>query len=60
MTLGKILHKPIEQIYLVSDLLALLLCSTYLPMKNLACSLLTVVLSGQIIGLIQRIPIKKA
>lgn len=56
MTLGKILHKPIEQIYLISDLLALALCSTYLPMKNLACSLLTVVLSGQIIGLIQRVP----
>ena len=58
MTLGKILNRPIEQIYLISDLLALALCSTYLPMKNLACSLLTVVLSGQIIGLIQRIPVK--
>lgn len=56
MTLGKILNRPIEQIYLISDLLALALCSTYLPMKNLACSLLTVVLSGQIIGFIQRIP----
>ena len=56
MTLNKILGRPIEQIYLVSDLLALLLCSTYLPMQNLACSLLTVILSGQIIGLIQRIP----
>ena len=60
MTLGKIFHRPIEQIYLISDLLALMLCSTYLPMKNLACSLLTVVLSGQIIGLIQRIPSKEA
>lgn len=56
MTLNKILQRPIEQIYLISDLLALMLCSTYLPMKNLACSLLTVILSGQIIGLIQRIP----
>ena len=56
MTLGKILGRPIEQIYLVSDLLALALCSTYLPLENLACSLLTVILSGQIIGLIQRIP----
>ena len=55
MTLNKILNRPIEQIYLISDLLALMLCSTYLPFKNLACSLLTVVLSGQIIGLIQRI-----
>ena len=56
MTLSLLLHQPIERIYLVSDLLALALCSTYLPAGNLACSLLTVVLSGQIIGLIQRIP----
>lgn len=60
MTLSKISGRPIEQIYLISDLLALMLCSTYLPMKNLACSLLTVVLSGQIIGLIQRVPSAKA
>ncbi len=60
MTLSKILNRPIEQIYLISDLLALALCSTYLPMKNIACSLLTVVLSGQIIGVIQRIPSKTA
>lgn len=60
MTLSRILNRPIEQIYLISDLLALLLCSTYLPMKNIACSLLTVVLSGQIIGVIQRIPSKTA
>lgn len=58
MTLGKLLHQPIERIYLISDLTALTLCSTYLPLKNLACSLLTVVLSGQIIGLIQRMPSK--
>ena len=56
MTLGRILGRPIEQIYLVSDLFALALSSTYLPMQNLLCSLLTVVLSGQIVGLIQRIP----
>lgn len=56
MTLNKILGRPIEQIYLVSDLMALMLCATYLPLSNLACSLLTVILSGQIIGLIQRIP----
>lgn len=59
MTLNKLLGRPIEQIYLFSDLTALALCSTYLPMKNLACSLLTVILSGQIIGLIQRIPENK-
>ncbi len=56
MTLGKLLHQPIERIYLVSDLVVLALSASYLPLRNLACSLLTVLLSGQIIGLIQRIP----
>ncbi|MBR3797088.1 MAG: YitT family protein [Clostridia bacterium] len=60
MTLGHLLHQPIERIYLVSDLTALTLCATYLPLKNLACSLLTVVLSGQLIGLIQRLPSRKS
>ena len=60
MTLVKLLNQPIERIYLVSDLFALALCSTYLSKLSLVCSLLTVILSGQIIGLIQRIPpIKK-
>ena len=46
----------IERIYLGSDLVVLALSATYLPLERLACSLLTVLLSGQIIGLIQRIP----
>jgi len=56
MVLGRILRQPIERIYLFSDLTVLALCSTYLPLENLFCSLLTVLLSGQIIGAIQRIP----
>jgi len=60
MTLGHIFHLPIERIYLFSDLTVLALSISYLPPRNLLCSLLTVVLSGQIIGLIQRIPEKKA
>ena len=56
MTLGKLLRQPIERIYLASDLIVLALSASYLPLPNLACSLLTVLLSGQIIGLIQRIP----
>lgn len=56
MTLSALLHKPIERIYLASDLIVLALSASYLPWANLACSLLTVVLSGQLIGLIQRIP----
>lgn len=56
MTLGTLLHQPLERIYLISDLIVLALSVSYLPLPNLACSLLTVVLSGQIIGLIQRMP----
>ena len=56
MTLHEILRQPIERIYLASDLIVLALSATYLPLGRLACSLLTVILSGQLIGLIQRIP----
>ena len=46
---------PIERIYLVSDLTVLLLSLSYIPLRRIAYSLLTVVLSGQIIGLIQKV-----
>ncbi|MCI7735972.1 MAG: YitT family protein [Clostridiales bacterium] len=54
MALSQVLRQPIERIYLASDLIVLLLSATYLPLSNLACSLLTVVLSGRLIGLVQR------
>lgn len=50
MTLHEVLHQPIERIYLASDLIVLALSATYLPLNRLACSLLTVILSGQLIG----------
>lgn len=55
MALGKIFHQPIERIYLITDLTVLALSISYLPPFNLLCSLLTVILSGQLVGLIQRI-----
>lgn len=60
MALGSRLHQPIERIYLASDLIVLALSASYLPLANLACSLLTVLLSGQVIGLMQRIPAPRA
>ena len=57
MSLSHILKWPIERIYLFSDLLVLILSLSYIPFQRIAYSLLTVVLSGQIIGLIQKIPI---
>ena len=58
MSLSHITGRRIEHIYLVSDLLILGLSVTYIPLTRIAYSLLTVVLSGQIIGLVQRVKIK--
>ena len=55
MSFNHMFHLPIERIYLVSDLTVLLLSLSYSPLRRIAYSLLTVVLSGQIIGLIQKI-----
>ena len=52
-------HIKIEWAYLISDLTVLTLSATYIPLNRLVYSLLTVVLSGQIIGLVQRIGGKK-
>lgn len=59
MSLSRITKIPIQWIYLVSDLTVLGLSLSYIPMKKIGYSLLTVVLSGQIIGLIQNINVKK-
>ena len=53
MSLSHITKIPIQNIYLVSDLTVLGLSLTYIPFRRITCSLLTVVLSGQLIGLIQ-------
>ena len=53
MSLSHLTKLPIQWIYLASDLTVLLLSLTYIPVKRIAWSLLTVILSGQIIGLIQ-------
>lgn len=53
MSLSHISKIPIQYIYLVSDLSILLLSLTYIPFRRISWSLLTVTLSGQIIGWIQ-------
>lgn len=57
MSLSHLTHQPIERIYLLSDLIVLLLSLTYIPLSRIAWSLLTVILSGQLIGVIQRLPL---
>ena len=49
----------IQTVYLISDLTALALSLTYIPLQRILYSLLTVVLSGQIIGWVQRFEWKK-
>lgn len=45
---------PIQRIYLFSDVTVLLLSLSYIPLTRIAYSLLTAILSGLIIGLIQK------
>ena len=54
MSLSHILKVPIERIYLVSDLTILCLSLSYIPLKRIVYSLITVILSGQLIGWIQK------
>lgn len=55
MSLSQRFRWPIERVYLISDLTVLALSMSYLPLDKIACSLLTVTLSGKLIGLIQRL-----
>jgi uncharacterized membrane-anchored protein YitT (DUF2179 family) len=60
MALSRLTRIDIQWIYLITDGIVLGLSISYIPLGRLAYSLLTVVLSGQIIGLIQKIGVKKA
>ena len=60
MALSRLTKIDIQWIYLITDGLVLGLSITYIPLTKLGWSLLTVVLSGQIIGWIQKIKVKKA
>lgn len=59
MSLSRITKIPIQWIYLISDLTVLGLSLSYIPLRKITYSLLTVVLSGQIIGIIQIYPLCK-
>lgn len=54
MGLSKHFGLPIERVYLLTDLTVLTLSLSYLPLGRIAYSVLTVILSGKIIGIIQR------
>ena len=56
MSLAKVTKKEIQWMYLITDVTVLALSLSYIPVKRIVWSLVTVVLSGQIIGWIQKIP----
>ncbi len=60
MSLSRVTGLGIQWIYLASDLLVLGLSITYLSWERIFWSLLSVVLSGQIIGWVQKVPCIKS
>ncbi len=54
MSLSHLTGAGIEKIYLISDLIVLVMSVSYIPLGRLWYSLYTVVLSGQIIGVMQK------
>ena len=59
MSINKLWGWDIRWYYLISDLTVLALSLTYVPVGRIVYSLVTVLLSGQIIGWIQLIGTKK-
>jgi uncharacterized membrane-anchored protein YitT (DUF2179 family) len=54
MGLEKLTKIKIQWLYLISDIIVLALSVTYIPLRRLIYSLLTVIISGQLVGIIQR------
>ena len=59
MCISHVFHIKIQWAYLITDFTVLALSLTYIPITRIAYSLLTVLLSGQIIGWIQKLPFVK-
>ena len=55
MSISHLTHMKIQWIYFISDMVVLALSVSYIPLEKLWYSLLTVLLSGQIIGWIQNV-----
>ncbi len=54
MSLSSLLRTDIKWIYLASDVIVLALSLSYIPPERIFYSLITVIVSGQIIGLLQK------
>jgi len=60
LSIAKWLRWPLSRAYLITDLMVLLLSLSYIPLRRIAYSLITVTLSSLIIDFIQRIGQKKS
>jgi len=60
MSLSKVSKVDIQWMYLITDLTVLVMSLSYIPWQKIIYSLLTVVLSGQLIGWIVKFSWKKA
>lgn len=54
IALSRICKVKIEYVYMISDAFVLLLSLSYIPLRRIGYSLLTVLLSGKLIGIVQR------
>ena len=59
MSLSRICKVKIEHVYMISDIAVLVLSLSYIPIGRIAFSLLTVLLSSKLVGLVQRFPVGK-
>lgn len=55
MSLSRIYKMKIEYIYMISDFSVLLLSLSYIPIRKIGFSLLSVILSGKIVGFVERV-----
>jgi len=59
MSISKVTGMGIQWVYLVSDLTVLALSLTYIPMGRILYSLLTVIISGQLVGFVQNFRLRR-
>lgn len=59
MSISQISKLKIEYIYMISDMTVLLLSLSYIPLRRIGFSMLTVLLSGKLVGFIQRVHLLK-
>lgn len=57
MSVVKLTGIKIQWAYMIFDIVVLVMSLSYIPLQKIFYSLLTVTISGQLIGLIQRIPV---